>query len=121
MTAVLYFVEILVASSVAMVLLATSQLRISSDAVFFAAGVVEDPSSPGISASLNGLGAEGLLVTINAGFDYQIMPLFVVEIFGDYDFHHLKSDLDLNVSSGHGITARLSCSFNFLTIRGLSP
>jgi outer membrane immunogenic protein len=28
------------------------------------------------------------------------MPLFVIGIFGDYDLHHLKSDLDLNVSSG---------------------
>jgi len=39
MTAIIYFGEILVASLLAMVLLATSQLR-SSDAVLFAVGVV---------------------------------------------------------------------------------
>ena len=40
MTAIIYFGEILVASSLAIVLLAISQLRMSSDAVLFAAGVV---------------------------------------------------------------------------------
>ena len=40
MTAIIYFGEILVASLLAMVLLATSQLRMSSDAVLFAVGVV---------------------------------------------------------------------------------
>ena len=40
MTAIIYFGEILVASLLAMVLLATSQLRMSSDAVLFVGGVV---------------------------------------------------------------------------------
>ena len=40
MTTIIYFGEILVASLLAMVLLATSQLRMSSDAVLFAVGVV---------------------------------------------------------------------------------
>ena len=40
MTAIIYFGEILVASSLAIVLLAISQLRMSSDAVLFAGGVV---------------------------------------------------------------------------------
>ena len=40
MTAIIYFGEILVASLLAIVLLAISQLRMSSDAVLFAAGVV---------------------------------------------------------------------------------
>ena len=40
MTAIIYFSEILVASSLAIVLLAISQLRMSSDAVLFAGGVV---------------------------------------------------------------------------------
>jgi outer membrane immunogenic protein len=57
-----------------------------------------DPSSP-LSASLNGLGATGTLATIGAGYDYQIMPSFVVGVFGDYDFHNLKSELDLNIPS----------------------
>jgi outer membrane immunogenic protein len=57
-----------------------------------------DPSSP-LSASLNGLGATGTLATIGAGYDYQIMPSFVVGVFGDYDFHSLKSELDLNIPS----------------------
>jgi outer membrane immunogenic protein len=57
-----------------------------------------DPSSP-LSASLNGLGASGALATISAGYDYRIMPSFGVGIFGDYDFHNLKSELDLNIPS----------------------
>jgi outer membrane immunogenic protein len=57
-----------------------------------------DPSSP-LSASLNGLGATGSLATITAGYDYQIMRSFVVGVFGDYDFHSLKSELDLNIPS----------------------
>ena len=57
-----------------------------------------DPSSP-LSASLNGLGANGQLASINAGYDYQVMPSFVVGIFGDYDFHSLKSKLDINIPS----------------------
>ena len=40
MTAIIYFGEILVASSLAIVLLAISQLRMSSDAVLFAGGIV---------------------------------------------------------------------------------
>jgi hypothetical protein len=40
MTAIVYFGEILVASLLAIVLLAISQLRMSSDAVLFAGGVV---------------------------------------------------------------------------------
>jgi sterol desaturase/sphingolipid hydroxylase (fatty acid hydroxylase superfamily) len=40
MTAIIYFGEILVASLLAIVLLAISQLRMSSDAVLFASGVV---------------------------------------------------------------------------------
>ena len=40
MTAIIYFGEILVASSLAIVLLAISQLRMSSDAMLFAGGVV---------------------------------------------------------------------------------
>lgn len=59
-----------------------------------------DPTSPGISASLNGLGANGWLATINAGFDYQVNPSLIIGIFGDYDFDQLKSKLDLDVSSG---------------------
>src|ERR1700686_910747 len=34
-----------------------------------------DPSSP-LSASLNGLGANGSLATISAGYDYQLSPYF---------------------------------------------
>src|ERR1700736_6236263 len=40
MTAITYFVEMLVASALAIVLLAISPLRMSSDAVLFAGGVV---------------------------------------------------------------------------------
>jgi len=40
MTAIIYFGEILVASLLAIVLLTISQLRMSSDAVFFAGGFV---------------------------------------------------------------------------------
>jgi hypothetical protein len=40
MTAIIYFCEMLVASLLAIVLLAVSQLRIISDAVLFAGGVV---------------------------------------------------------------------------------
>ena len=40
MSAIIYFGEILVASLLAIVLLAISQLRMSSDAVLFAGGVV---------------------------------------------------------------------------------
>jgi hypothetical protein len=40
MTAIIYFGEMLVASLLAIVLLAISQLRMSSDAVLFAGGVV---------------------------------------------------------------------------------
>src|SRR3979409_2708836 len=40
MTAIVYFGEMLVASLLALVLLAISQLRMSSDAVLFAGGVV---------------------------------------------------------------------------------
>jgi outer membrane immunogenic protein len=57
-----------------------------------------DPSSP-LSASLNGLGADGLLATISAGYDYQLSPAFVAGIFGDFDFHSLKSSLDINIPS----------------------
>jgi outer membrane immunogenic protein len=57
-----------------------------------------DPSSP-VSASLNGLGATGALATITAGYDYQMMRSFVVGVFGDYDFHSLKSELSLNIPS----------------------
>jgi outer membrane immunogenic protein len=57
-----------------------------------------DPSL-GLYASLNGLGADGLLATINAGFDYQFTPSFVVGIFGDYDFHSLKSTLDVDITN----------------------
>ena len=38
-----------------------------------------DPSSP-VSASLNGLGANGSLATISAGYDYQLSPYFVAGI-----------------------------------------
>lgn len=58
-----------------------------------------DPTSPGISASLNGLGAVGGLVTINAGFDYQFAPSFVFGVFGDYDFHSLKSQVNVNIAA----------------------
>ena len=57
-----------------------------------------DPSSP-VSASLNGLGATGALATITAGYDYQMMRSFVAGVFGDYDFHSLKSELSLNIPS----------------------
>ena len=64
-----------------------------------------DPSSP-LSASLNGLGANGALATISAGYDYQLSPYFVAGVFGDFDFHSLKSSLDIDISSaplsGHG-------------------
>jgi outer membrane immunogenic protein len=64
-----------------------------------------DPSSP-LSASLNGLGANGSLATISAGYDYQLSPSFVAGIFGDFDFHSLKSSLDIDIPSaplsGHG-------------------
>jgi outer membrane immunogenic protein len=64
-----------------------------------------DPSSP-LSASLNGLGANGALATISAGYDYQLSPYFVAGIFGDFDFHSLTSSLDINIPSaplsGHG-------------------
>jgi outer membrane immunogenic protein len=64
-----------------------------------------DPSSP-LSASLNGLGANGSLATINAGYDYQLSPYFVGGVFGDFDFHSLKSSLDIDIPSvplsGHG-------------------
>jgi hypothetical protein len=40
MTAIVYFGEMLVASLLAIVLLAISQLRMSSDALLFAGGVV---------------------------------------------------------------------------------
>jgi outer membrane immunogenic protein len=57
-----------------------------------------DPSSP-LSASLNGLGANGALATISAGYDYQLSPYFVAGIFGDFDFHSLKSNLDIDIPS----------------------
>jgi outer membrane immunogenic protein len=57
-----------------------------------------DPSSP-FSASLNGLGASGLLATINAGYDYQFSPSFVVGAFGDLDIHSLRSSLDVDIPS----------------------
>jgi outer membrane immunogenic protein len=57
-----------------------------------------DPSSP-LSASLNGLGANGSLATINAGYDYQLSPSFVAGVFGDFDFHSLKSSLDIDIPS----------------------
>jgi outer membrane immunogenic protein len=64
-----------------------------------------DPSSP-LSASLNGLGANGALATIGGGYDYQFSPYFVAGIFGDFDFHSLKSSLDIDIPSaplsGHG-------------------
>jgi outer membrane immunogenic protein len=64
------------------------------------------PDSPGISAALNGLGANGWLATISAGFDYQVSPSVVIGIFGDYDFNQIRSQLDLNVAgapfSAHG-------------------
>jgi outer membrane immunogenic protein len=47
-----------------------------------------DPSSP-LSASLNGLGANGALATISAGYDYQLSPYFIAGIFGDFDFHKM--------------------------------
>jgi outer membrane immunogenic protein len=54
-----------------------------------------DPSSP-LSASLNGLGANGALATISAGYDYQLSPYFVAGIFGDFV---LKSNLDIDIPS----------------------
>jgi outer membrane immunogenic protein len=64
-----------------------------------------DPSSP-LSAALNGLGATGTLATIGAGYDYLLSPYFVAGIFGDFDFHSLKSSLDIDIPiaplSGHG-------------------
>ncbi|MGE9008188.1 outer membrane protein [Leptospira interrogans] len=58
-----------------------------------------DPTSPGISASLNGLGAVGGLATVNAGFDYQFAPSFVFGVFGDYDFHSLKSQVNVDIAA----------------------
>jgi outer membrane immunogenic protein len=64
-----------------------------------------DPSSP-LSASLNGLGANGALATIGGGYDYQFSPYLVAGIFGDFDFHSLESSLDIDIPSaplsGHG-------------------
>jgi outer membrane immunogenic protein len=52
------------------------------------------------------LGANGSLATIGAGYDYQLSPYFVAGIFGDFDFHSLKSNLDIDIPSaplsGHG-------------------
>jgi outer membrane immunogenic protein len=58
-----------------------------------------DPGSPGISGVLNGLGAQGGMFTLNAGYDYQMTPSFVVGVFGDYDFQNLKTSVDVNIAA----------------------
>ncbi len=58
-----------------------------------------DPNSPGISAAFDGLGAVGYFATLSAGYDYQLMPAFVVGVFGDYDFHQLKSSINVDIAA----------------------
>jgi outer membrane immunogenic protein len=58
-----------------------------------------DPNSPGISATFDGLGAVGYFASLNAGYDYQVAPAFVVGGFGDYDFQKLKSSVNVDVAA----------------------
>lgn len=58
-----------------------------------------DPNSPGITATFNGLGAIGSFATISAGYDYQLSPTLVAGVFGDYDFHHLKSSINVDIAA----------------------
>ena len=57
-----------------------------------------DPNSPGITATFSGLGAVGCFATISAGYDYSLSPTLVAGVFGDYDFHRLKSSINIGHS-----------------------
>lgn len=58
-----------------------------------------DPNSPGISATFDGLGAVGYFATLSAGYDYQFTPNLVAGVFGDYDFHQLKSSINVDIAA----------------------
>ncbi len=58
-----------------------------------------DPTSPGISATFDGLGAVGSFATLSAGYDYQVTPALVVGAFGDYDFHQVKSSINVDIAA----------------------
>ena len=46
------------------------------------------PGYGDVSAELNGLGAQGFLFGLDAGFDYQFSQQFVIGAFVDYDWHN---------------------------------
>ena len=74
-----------------------------------ASGAAVPPPSPGGDAPPGPQVAPGpggsaaqlkpALATINAGFDYQVAPSFVFGVFGDYDLHSLKSQVDVNIAA----------------------
>jgi outer membrane immunogenic protein len=75
---------------------------------------------PGLaSASLDGIGGEGIFGTVTVGYDHQIGRAVVFGIFADYDFSNISSDISaaslFNASLDHKWSWSVGGRLGFLT------
>lgn len=64
------------------------------------------PNFGNASAELDGLGAQGFVFGLNAGYDYQFAPQFVIGAFFDYDWHTEGVKASFNVPAAANGTAK---------------